>query len=291
VEMKRSVVLLAVLLEAVVYGQSTCGMTPIAPNLGSMKHPKNIGNEIVGGTVANQYSWPWQVVWCTGGGFDTRCRLECGGTVIGTNWVMTAGHCVYGHTNQPQTFRIKAGVFDYHSVNETYEQFVGVKAIHLHPSYRPNPVPQWDVALIELTTPLTFTDQVQPVCLPMNSDPMVEPNSVWVTGWGTTSESGSLSNTLRQVMVPIVSDATCTQEYRNDFKPETMFCAGIVGKDSCQGDSGGPLVYQKDGAWYQYGIVSWGAGCAEDRFAGVYSKTSAYCPFISSTTNGAITCM
>jgi len=289
--MKRSVLLLAVLVEAVVYGQTQCGTTPIMPNLDGSKHPKNINNEIVGGTVATPYSWPWQVVWCTGGGFDTRCRLECGGTVIGTNWVMTAGHCVYGQTNRPQNFRIKAGVFDERSVNETTEQFVGVKTIYLHPGYRPNPVPQWDVALIELTTPLTFTDQVQPVCLPMTSDAMVEPNSVWVTGWGTTSEGGNISPTLRQVSVPIVSDTTCARQYGNDFKPETMFCAGRSGKDSCQGDSGGPLVYQKDGSWYQYGIVSWGEGCAEANYAGVYSKTSAYCPFISDTTGGTITCM
>jgi len=289
--MKRSVLLLAVLVEAVVYGQSSCGMTPIMPNLDGKNHPKNINNEIVGGTVAVPYSWPWQVVWCTGGGFNAQCRLECGGTVIGTNWVMTAGHCVYGQTNRPQNFRIKAGIFDERSVNETTEQFVGVKTIYLHPGYRPNPVPQWDVALIELTTPLTFTDQVQPVCLPMNSDPMVEPNSVWVTGWGTTSEGGNISPTLRQVMVPIVSDTTCARQYSNDYKPETMFCAGRSGKDSCQGDSGGPLVYQNNGKWMQYGIVSWGQGCAEANYAGVYSKTSAYCPFIQSTTNVTITCM
>jgi secreted trypsin-like serine protease len=86
------------------------------PNTDSMLHPKNIHGEIVGGTVAVPYSWPWQVVWCTGGGFDARCQLECGGTVIDNNWVMTAGHCVYGQTTRPQNFRIKAGVFDERSV-------------------------------------------------------------------------------------------------------------------------------------------------------------------------------
>jgi len=176
-------------------------------------------------------------------------------------------------------------------VNETGEQFVGVKAIYLHPSYRPNPVPQWDVSLIELTTPLTFTDHIQPVCLPLaDADVLVEPNNVWVTGWGTTSESGSISTQLRQVQVPMVSDATCTREYRNNFHNDTMFCAGQQGKDSCQGDSGGPVVYQKADGWTQYGIVSWGQGCAEQGFAGVYSRVSAYCPFIATTTGGTVTC-
>jgi len=212
--------------------------------------------------------------------------------VISPNWVMTAGHCVYGETTRPQNFRIKAGIFDERAVNETGEQFVGVKSIHLHPQYRPNPVPLWDVALIELTTPLTFTDHVQPVCLPAtDSDVLMEGNNVWVTGWGTTSESGSISTQLRQVSVPMVSDATCTREYRNNFHSDVMFCAGQAGKDSCQGDSGGPVVYQKNGQWMQYGIVSWGQGCAEANYAGVYSKVSAYCPFIATTTSNTVTCM
>jgi secreted trypsin-like serine protease len=288
--MRSMLVAVQLALLGIAYGQSQCGQTPVAPNVGRA-HPKNIHGEIVGGTVATPYSWPWQIVWCTGGGFNAQCRLECGGTVISEGWVMTAGHCVYGQTNRPQSFRVKAGVFNNAAVNETGEQFVGVKSIRLHPQYRPNPVPQWDVALIELETPLTFTDHVQPVCLPaMDSDALADGNSVWVTGWGTTSEGGSISANLRQVQVPMVSNATCTREYRNDFHPDTMFCAGVAGKDSCQGDSGGPVVAQINGAWSQYGIVSWGQGCAEANYAGVYSRVSAYCPFIASTTMGAVQC-
>ncbi len=55
--------LLAVLLAVGAYAQ--CGQTPIAPNLNN-KGERNIHNEIVGGVVATNYSWPWQVVWCRG---------------------------------------------------------------------------------------------------------------------------------------------------------------------------------------------------------------------------------
>jgi secreted trypsin-like serine protease len=43
-----------------------------------------------------------------------------------------------------------------------------------------------------------------------------------------------------------------------------------------QGDGGGPLVCEKDGQWYQVGIVSFGIGCGRPNVPGVYTKVEAY---------------
>ena len=54
-----------------------------------------------------------------------------------------------------------------------------------------------------------------------------------------------------------------------------MVCAGDGngGEDSCQGDSGGPLIMTNDDGEYELiGIVSWGYGCAEAQYPGVYSR-------------------
>jgi len=65
-----------------------------------------------------------------------------------------------------------------------------------------------------------------------------------------------------------------------------MLCAGYTegGRDTCQGDSGGPLVCKQGNRWWQHGIVSFGRGCAERNFPGVYSNVVEYLPWIKEKT-------
>lgn len=75
------------------------------------------------------------------------------------------------------------------------------------------------------------------------------------------------------VEIPIVDRNECNQDYDGLIEPD-MICAGIPegGKDSCQGDSGGPVVI--DGKLV--GIVSWGFGCAEPGYPGVYTNVAYF---------------
>ena len=100
-----------------------------------------------------------------------------------------------------------------------------------------------------------------------------------------TSSGGSISNDLLKVEVPFVSTDDCNQSYNGNGYSITdgMICAGEKGKDSCQGDSGGPMVANVNGTSVLVGVVSWGIGCAQEGYPGVYARVANYIDWIEET--------
>ena len=78
---------------------------------------------------------------------------------------------------------------------------------------------------------------------------------------------------LQAVDIPVVSLARCTEVFAGLADvTQRMFCAGsFTGEfDFCSGDSGGPLVANG----VLVGLASWGKGCAEYGYPGVYTRIS-----------------
>ncbi|KAM6449601.1 serine protease 27-like isoform 1-T2 [Liasis olivaceus] len=244
---------------------------------------------IVGGQDATKGKWPWQV------SILENNTPICGGSVISDQWVLSAAHCFYDAPDHEYTAVLGA----YQLLNlSRNEVFAAVKKIVLHPDYNGKSSSLGDIALIQLQKPVNFTNSIIPICLPTPSEKFSGEADCWVTGWGTIKEKVNLPPplTLQEVKVPLISQRDCSLLYNQYPVPglgkgaikHNMICAGSPnsGKDSCQGDSGGPLACQLQGRWTQAGIVSWGIGCANKLYPGVYTSVPFYADWIKTTMEG-----
>ena len=75
---------------------------------------------------------------------------------------------------------------------------------------------------------------------------------------------------------------SCRNDYGYDpsWITSRMMCTFRKDQDACQGDSGGPLIWKnkKRDRYELVGVVSWGLGCAERKYPGVFAKLAYYLP-------------
>ncbi|KAB0791161.1 hypothetical protein PPYR_02961 [Photinus pyralis] len=212
------------------------------------------------------------------GGYDTTIEARpyqlslqnygthsCGASIIKATKAVTAAHCTNGQ--YAQAFSVRAGT----SYRGYGGQVIPVQSVCEHSNYNPTLIDN-DVAVLSLSYPIEFNARAQPIPLqPLYQEVPVGAYGI-VTGWGAMYEGGTSSNSLKEVKLIHLSDATCTSAYGARKFTSHMICFGYPqgGRDSCQGDSGGPLAYNNALS----GIVSWGYGCARPRLPGVYTKIS-----------------
>lgn len=233
---------------------------------------------IIGGTESTPDTYPWMVSLQSKDG-----EHFCGASLIDKQWVLTAAHCV--NEDSANDIQVVVGEYDLNT-NDTAQQARDVSEIHYHKEYGDD----HDIAILKLASPVT--NSPVSVATPELMAELAAGTHLRVMGWGNRSTDGEdFPNILHEVTVPLADHATCKTNYQPEGIEITdnMVCAGFAdgGKDSCQGDSGGPLLVQKDNQWFQAGIVSFGVGCAQANFFGVYTKASNYLSWIEAEKESA----
>ncbi|XP_069506483.1 trypsin-like [Ambystoma mexicanum] len=226
--------------------------------------PLEDDDKIVGGYTCPEHSVPYQVSLYSGYHF-------CGGSLINSEWVVTAAHCYESR------IQVRLGEHNI-KVLEGNEQFINSAKVIWHPKFSSRTLDN-DIMLIKLATPVTFSAHIQPVALPTQC--AAAGTECLISGWGNTLSSGSkYPDVLQCLNAPVLSDDECNDAYPFQITGN-MICAGFLegGKDSCQGDSGGPVVCNGE----LQGVVSWGKGCAQKKYPGVYTKVCNYNAWIADT--------
>ncbi|XP_074697747.1 ovochymase-2 isoform X3 [Strix aluco] len=248
--------------------------------------PRFIFSRIIGGEEAVPYSWPWQV------SVQISDEHICGGAVLAKEWVVTAAHCLNSKELYRDLWMVVTGLHDL--AEQEYRQKRSVKQYIIHPSFNKTTMDS-DIALLQLAEPLEFNPYVGPVCLPAKEE-AVQPSRVCViTGWGAHEADREKGRKLHQLEVPILVLDTCQSYYINlpSKVTQRMICAGFPleeGKDSCTGDSGGPLVCPSEdnsGFYTLHGITSWGLGCGEKSYPGVYTNVGVFVDWIKHSVNSS----
>jgi secreted trypsin-like serine protease len=240
------------------------------------------GAKVIGGEVAADGAWPWQVALVVNGVPVSTDSQFCGGSLVMDTWVLTAAHCVHMADDQgtwgdinPQAISILAGTNKLDGTGDV----IPVEKIVVHPSYV-GTLFDYDIALIKLARAPSVPYKIIEV---PDADYGAVLNqqgvTTVVTGWGLQNGAAP-SPELRQAQIQMLDRELCNnammearaEEAAKGFGyaaevfglteddayalwdqlvsrapmplSENMLCSGTFegGKTSCNGDSGGPLV-------------------------------------------------
>jgi len=255
------------------------------------------GSRIVNGaavTTINKYPWMVALVLPN---LPIRLGRFCGGSLVGSKYVVTAAHCLYNPYPtpiQPEDLKVRIGDHDLSMEGETTipEKTIEVAKITIHPDYSETPDNSLpflikDIAVLELAEEVDLTVYT-PICLPRSG--VTEQGTGSVYGWGSTGGT-SLTDCAPATSFPdILQEAqmrVCTaQELQNPATGQSIIedyqiCyISETGSSAYRGDSGGPVSMKSNDQHILVGDTSFGAACilagTMDPQASIFGRVSYF---------------
>lgn len=222
---------------------------------------------VIDGQEAPAGSYPYMAFVIS---FEGESASVCSGTVVSSNVILTAAHCVLDETfsaiHEPAGFRVVTGNVDWASSPRTVSTVTGVA---VDPNFAYVAVPSYfpvrgDAALLQLSAPIP-----QPPIRLATSQVWNTGTAAVLAGWGEATPGGGAVETLRIGEAEVQSPEYCKSK-SSRFEAAWSVCVlDSAGSrySICHGDSGGPLLVFPGGEPLQIGVASYGVSetCSPSR--------------------------
>lgn len=215
---------------------------------------------------------PWVASIWQDDDFDGLYNEICSGSLIASDVVLTAAHCVldpdgaYAVQVNSDTLRLDGELLE-------------VKAVWSSPRYDDRSI-QNDLGLLLISEPVT---DVVPIKLATKRQTKAVDalKNFTLYGWGV-DQNGTSAEFLRSTRLRPQTKAALRAFTEKQFNAKTTIAAGRylrnerVYSGACNGDSGGPLVARIRGVETVVGITSYGATSCRAKVPSVFTKVSYY---------------
>ena len=148
----------------------TCGRSKINRHSGLAR--------VIGGRKSDPGEWPWMAMILlrkSDGSFDP----SCGGVLLGSEWIVTAAHCVADVLSKNDIL-IRLGAHE-RNTKSSQTQEISVSNVYVHPQYKTEKMFNNDVAMMKLKKPAIINQYVESICI-LNNHEFSEGDQCYIAG-------------------------------------------------------------------------------------------------------------